>query len=198
MRFEGSGRRLHAWLGLAVCLGLLGAACDQFHVQSELLSYPDPWLWDQAAWVSVNFAVLLTGLVAVTIPVGRVAAARNLPEPGAGTLVADFAWFVGAYGISALVAPDQPGLLAVAYVAVWLPRIALRPERALLYPYGVALALTGCLVEAAEIELGWFSYANPDVIGVPFWLAGIYLHGAPLALGVARRWDTAGLSPRPR
>ena len=198
MRFEGVGGRTAGWLGLAVCLGLLGAACDQFHVQSELLSYPDPWLWDQAAWVPVNFAVLLTGLVAVTIPVARVAAARNLPEPGAGTLVADFAWFVGAYGISALVAPDHPGMLAVAYVAVWLPRIALRPERALLYPYGVALAVTGCLVEAVEIELGWFSYADPDVIGVPFWLAGIYLHGAPLALGVARRVDAAGLSFNPR
>ena len=31
---------------------------------------------------------------------------------------------------------------------------------------------------------------------MPFWLAGIYLHGAPLALGVARRVDAAGLAPR--
>ena len=107
----------------------------------------------------------------------------------------DFAWFVGAYGISAVVAPDHPDALAVAYVAVWIVRIALREERAFLYPFGVVLALAGCLVEAAEIELGWFSYADPDVIGVPYWLAGIYLHGAPLAFGVARRVDAAGLGP---
>ena len=184
------------WLGLAVCLGLLGAACDQLHAQSGLLSYPDPWLWDQAAWVPLNFGVLLTALVVATIPLGRVAGARGTPEPRTGTLAADFAWFVGAYGMSGLVAPDHPGWLALAYVATWVPRLALRPERALLYPYGIALALAGCSVEAVEIELGWFDYAEPDVIGVPFWLAGIYLHGAPLALDVARRVGPGGLSRR--
>jgi Protein of unknown function (DUF2878) len=180
---------LARWLGLAVCLGLLGAALDQFHVQSELLSYPDPAWWDQAAWVPLNFAVLLTGLVAVTIPLGRAAAARGLPAPADGRLVADFAWFAGAYGLSGLVAPDAPAALAIGYVVAWVARIALREDRALLYPFGVALAVAGCVVEAIEIELGWFSYAEPDVIGVPLWLAGIYLHGAPLALDVARRLD---------
>jgi hypothetical protein len=178
-----------AWLGLAVCLGLLGAACDQFHVQSGLLSYPDPWLWGQAAWVPLNFAVLLTGLVAVTIPLGRIAAARGVPDPGARRLAADLAWFVGMYALSGLVAPDEPGLLALAYVVLWLPRIAVREDRAILFPFGIALAAAGCAVEAIEIELGWFAYADPDVIGVPLWLAGIYLHGAPLALDVARRLD---------
>jgi hypothetical protein len=68
MLFEGAGSRLAGWLGLAAGFGLLGALCDQFHVQAGLLSYPDTWLWDQAAWVPLNFAVLLTGLVALTIP----------------------------------------------------------------------------------------------------------------------------------
>ena len=193
MLFEGAGSRLAGWLGLAAGFGLLGTLCDQFHVQSGLLSYPDTWLWDQAAWVPLNFAVLLTGLVALTIPLGRLAAARGVPEPGPRRLAADFAWFVGAYALSGLVAPDAPGALAVTYFAVWVVRIAFREDRALLYPFGVALALAGCLVEAVEIEFGWFAYADPDVIGVPFWLAGIYLHGAPLALDVARRMDASGL-----
>ncbi len=146
----------------------------------------------------LNFAVLLTSLVAGHDP-GRPprGRARRPPSPGTGRLAADFAWFVGAY------APQRhrrarraPEALAVAYVVVWIPRIAMREERAILFPFGVALALAGCVVEAAEIELGWFSYADPEVIGVPFWLAGIYLHGAPLALDVARRVDAAGLAPR--
>jgi hypothetical protein len=192
MHLEGAGPRLAAWLGLAVCLGLLGAACDQFHVQPELLSYPDPWLWDQAWWVPLNFAVLLTGLIAATIPL-----VRRFPaaDPGNGRLATGLAWFVGMYALSGLVAPDEPELLAIAYVALWIPRVALRDDRRLLFPFGVALALAGCAVEAAEIAFGWFSYADPDVIGVPFWLAGLYLHGAPLALDVARRADTAGLTP---
>lgn len=190
MLSEGVRRRALAWLALAVALGALGAACDQIHVRAGLLSYPDPFIADQAWWVPLNFAVLLTSLVAATIPLVRrgVGLGGTAPPPNA-TLAADLAWFAGAYALSGLVAPDHPGALAVAYVAVWVPRIWRRADRAFLFPYGVALALAGCGIEALEIELGWFSYADPDVIGVPFWLAGIYLHGAPLALGVARRWD---------
>ena len=119
-------RRLAGWLGLAACLGVVGAACDQFHVQSGLLSYPDPRLWDQAAWVPLNFAVLLTGLVAVTIPLAR-RALGDAPAPGNAALAKDLAWFVGAYALSGIVAPDHPDLLAAAYLAVWVPRVAARP-----------------------------------------------------------------------
>lgn len=192
MRFDGDGRRIAGWLGLAAGLGLLGAALDQIHVQAGLLSYPDPAWWDQAWWVPLNFAVLLTSLVAVTAPLARGRLAGE-PPPGDLRLATDFAWFAGAYGLSGLIAPDAPGLLAAAYLVAWLARIALRPERRFLLGFGVALALAGCAVEAAEIALGWFSYADPDVAGVPLWLAGIYLHGSPLALGVARRVDAAGL-----
>ena len=169
MLFEGAGSRLAGWLGLAAGFGLLGALCDQFHVQSGLLSYPDTWLWDQAAWVPLNFAVLLTGLVALTIPLGRLAAARGVPEPGPRRLAADFAWFVGAYALSGLVAPDAPGALAVTYFAVWVVRIAFREDRALLYPFGVALALAGCLVEAVEIEFGWRSGSRASTCTARRW-----------------------------
>jgi hypothetical protein len=67
--------------------------------------------------------VLLTGLVALTIPVGRLAAAWGVPEPGPGRLAADFASFAGAYALSGLVAPDAPGALAVTSIAVWVVRI---------------------------------------------------------------------------
>ena len=193
MHPKGVPARRLAWPGLAVALGLLGAALDQIHVQSGLLSYPHPAWWDQAWWVPLNFAVLLTSLVAVTIPLARAGAPLlgGSAPPANATLAVDFAWFAGAYALSGLVAPDHPGLLAAAYVVVWVVRIGLRRDRTFLVPYGIALALAGCGVEAAEIALGWFSYAEPDVAGVPLWLAGIYLHGAPLALGVARRLDEA-------
>ena len=164
-------------------------------MQAGLLSYPDPWLWDQAAWVPVNFAVLLTGLVLATIPLTRAAAARGVPGPSDRRLLADLAWFVGAYAISGLRGAGPSGRTRDRVRRGLDPAYRAARGRAFLYPFGIALALAGCLVEAAEIELGWFSYADPDVIGVPFWLAGIYLHGAPLAFGAARRIDAA-LSPR--
>ena len=53
-------------------------------------------------------------------------------------------------------------------------------------------ANSGKLWSLSEMEK---TGGEPDVIGVPLWLPGIYLHGAPLALAVARRVDAAGLSP---
>jgi hypothetical protein len=198
MRGGPAGSRVLAWLGLAVALGLLGAALDQFHVQSGLLAYPETAWWDQAWWVPLNFAVLLTSLVGITIAVVRARSVDASP-PGNGRLVANLAWFVGAYGLSAAVAPDHPDLLAAAYVVAWLPRVVLRPpgERPFLLVYGLALALAGCTVEAIEIGLGWFSYAEPQVAGVPLWLAGIYLHGSPLALDVSRRLAASASERRP-
>lgn len=194
MLSEGVRRRVIGWPALALALGLLGAACDQLHVQAGLISYPDPAWAGQAWWVPLNFAVLLTALVAATMPLARSGAGLGAALPPANRgLLGDLAWFAGAYAASAVVAPGAPGVLALAYAATWVPRIARRPERAFLYPYGLALALAGCAVEAAEIALGWFAYSEPDLAGVPLWLAGIYLHGAPLALGVARRADAAGL-----
>lgn len=198
MRSEPAGSRVLAWFGLAVALGLLGAALDQFHVQSGLLAYPETAWWDQAWWVPLNFAVLLTSLVAITIAMLRAGLVDASP-PGNGRLLTDLAWFVGAYGMSAAVAPDHPDLLAAAYVLTWLPRVLARPagERPFLLVYGVGLALAGCAVEAIEIGLGWFSYAEPQVAGVPLWLAGIYLHGSPLALDVSRRLLAGALERSP-
>ena len=189
MHSEGVRRRALAWLALAAALGLLGAALDQIHVQSGVLAYPDPAWWDQAWWVPLNFAVLLTSLVAVTIGLARIGEPllEGTATPTNGALAADFAWFAGAYALSGLVAPERPGLLAATYLALWAARIAVRSDRRFLLPYGIALAIAGCTVEAVEIAFGWFSYADPGIAGVPLWLAGIYLHGAPLALGVARR-----------
>ena len=148
-----------------------------------------------------NFAVLFTEpRAAATIPLTRTAASAGHPRsPATGGCATDFAWFVGAYGISAVArAGCIPTRSPIAYVAVWIVRIALREERAFLYPFGIAAGAGGAAgSEAAEIELGWFAYADPDVIGVPYWLAGIYLHGRPArARRRAQRSIAAGLSPR--
>ena len=167
MLCEGAGSRLAGWLGLAAGFGLLGALCDQFHVQSGLLSYPDTWLWDQAAWVPLNFAVLLTGLVALAIPLGRLAAARGVPEPGPRRLAADFAWFVGAYALSGLVAPDAPGALAVTYFAVWVVRIVMArghlPARRAAGTGRVAPG--GCVRSARETGRGRLMPVSPPRAG---------------------------------
>ncbi len=45
----------------------------------------------------------------------------------------------------------------------------------------IVMALAGTLFEAGWSALGFFHYRLPDVVGVPRWLPGIYLHAALLA-----------------
>lgn len=52
--------------------------------------------------------------------------------------------------------------------------------------YSLLLAAVGTGVEAAISSPGASAYSHPDVLAVPIWLPGLYLHGAPVALALAR------------
>ena len=108
-------------------------------------------------------------------------------------LATDFAWFAERLRLSGLIAPDHPCLLAIAYVVAWVPRIALREERALLQ-FGIALALAvrgGGGRDRARLVLVRRSRRDERVLARP---ASLPTRGAARALGVARRADAMGLA----
>jgi hypothetical protein len=45
-------------------------------------------------------------------------------------------------------------------------------------------ALSGVLFEATLSALGGFAYIDPDFLGVPRWLPGLYLHAALAAVRI--------------
>ena len=156
------------------------ALCDQIHVQSGVLDYDTGGFFGQAWWVPLQF-----GVAALAIVAGAAPFARGRAQPKFIDFVTGTAWFVAAYAASGLF-DAHPNALAVAFVLTWALRVALAPQPASLVAYSLLLAAAGTAAEAALSAAGTFAYANPDLLGVPIWLPGLYLHGAPLALALSR------------
>ena len=151
-----------------------GALVDQIHVRSGVLSYPKPSVAGQPWWVAPQFGV---GALLVQASAERVA-----PRVEPRAIPADAVWFFGAYAASGLLS-RRPRALTAVFIVTWLARVRREPALAL---YSVALAAAGTAYEAWWSSTGAFSYSQPDVAGVPMWLPGLYLNGAPLAIEVAR------------
>jgi hypothetical protein len=159
-----------------------GAVVDQIHVRSGVLTYRTPRLAGQAWWVGPQF-----GVAAFPILESARVAGRRTPEPSPRTLVSGGAWFLGAY-LASGVFRRRPRLLASAFIVTWLARmVRRRDDRLAVGIYALLLAAAGTAIESGWSSTGSFTYADPDVAGVPLWLPGLYVHGAPLAVDVARK-----------
>jgi hypothetical protein len=169
-------------LVLFVAAGVGLTLCDQVHTQSGVLGYDTGGYFGQAWWVPLQF-----GLASLAIVGGAREFARGVPEPSDGDLLRSGAWLVAAYAASGIF-DAHPWALLGAYVAVWAARMARAEPRGPAIAVSLLLAVGGPAVEALLAGAGTFEYANPDLVGIPLWLPGLYLHGGPLALGVARRW----------
>lgn len=166
-------------LALFVAGGIGLALCDQIHVQAGVLDYETGGFFGQAWWVPLQF-----GVGALAIVAGAAPFARGRTKPGAAAFLTGTLWFVAAYAASGLF-DAHPYALAAAFVVTWALRVALARQPASLVAYSLLLAAAGTGAEAILSAAGTFAYANPDLLGVPIWLPGLYLHGAPLALALA-------------
>jgi hypothetical protein len=172
--------RAAAVLFVAGGLGL--ALCDQIHVHSGVLDYDTGGvLFDQAWWVPLQFGVAALAIVAAAVPFAH---RRDRPRPR--DLATGIAWFVGAYAASG-VFDAYPWALAAGLLALFGWRVALADHPDVLVVYALLLAVAGTGAEALLSAAGTFAYSDPDFLGVPVWLPGLYLNGAPLALAIAGR-----------
>jgi hypothetical protein len=171
------------FLWLAGALG--GALCDQIHVQAGVLAYRHPTFLDQSWWVGPQFGVAVVAMIVGAVPAARLST-RAAGRPGARMLVTDTLWFVAAYAASGLWGNDHARALAVVYGLTWVARLAVRPDWLALAAVSVTLVGGGVLYEGTLAGTGAFHYIHPGVYHVPIWLAGIYLHGAPLLVNVTR------------
>jgi hypothetical protein len=173
-------------LALFAAGGIGLALCDQIHVQAGVLDYETGGFFGQAWWVPLQF-----GVAAVAIVAGAVPFARQREQPKSADFVTGTAWFVAAYAASG-VFDAHPIALAVAFVLAWALRVALARQPGPLVAYSLLLAAAGTAAEAILSAAGTFAYADPDMIGVPIWLPGLYLQGAPLALALAKALSQPG------
>ena len=168
-----------AILWLFLLGAILGTALDAFHVYSDVERYPAPVLFGVAWWVP-----LLFGIAAVAIGYSHPLIdpiIHNLRRPRRlTTSIAELAWLLLAYVIAAspISSLAKTILLSLIYFNFWF--LTGRGWQNLLL--SLVTAITGTLVEMTLVATGAFSYLQPDILGVPYWLPFMYAC-ASLAVG---------------
>jgi hypothetical protein len=165
--------------------GVLGAALDQIHVRFEVLYYPRPVFLDQDWWVVPLFGAASIAFLIAATPFARALEGRT-PAPSLLRLVLESVLFVGAYLMSGLF-KDHSAALALFFSLTFALRMTLVPGGAMIALFSVLAALSGTGFEILLSATGAFYYRAPDLLGVPAWLPGLYVQGAPLALSIARK-----------
>lgn len=163
--------------------GVLGTLCDQIHVLTHTLTYPDPYLFGQSWWVAPNFGVgVLGGYVLADLFAQR----EKGPPPSPARVALDAVLFLAAYLATGLF-NAAPEALAAGLLVTALGRVWTRDDPSVGGMFALLLGIGGVVWESTLVSYGWFSYVLPGPTGGPaIWLAGVYFHAAPLALDIAR------------
>lgn len=164
---------------LVVPLAVWLTACDQlFHLRTETLVYHwHPQIFGQTILVPFVFALAVVAMLL---------AADTLSGGRRASLAGSMIFVTGAYLVSGLLAPRFALAYAVVLIVLWLVRIAWRGDARLIL-LGVVIAAGGVLGEFALSAAGEFDYLDPDVLRVPWWLFGLYLHGSLVAVDLVQR-----------
>jgi len=180
------------WLGLFALGAVALSLCDRVHLAYGVLVQAGPKLLGQGLWVLPVFGAGAAGILA-GYPVIRSA----FGEP-------PIAWSparVLRSGVLAAIAyvvtgplHASPLLLSAGLLAAWLLRVGVRRSPAAAV-YSLIVGLLGPAAEATFAALGMHTYSAPDLLGVPMWLPGIYLHGALFAVDSEALIPTAAPAP---
>lgn len=82
---------------------------------------------------------------------------------------------------------DYPALLTLIFYGTFVLRWAASYDRAWLLLLAVSMGIGGMFAEGLMSHFGQVAYRHMDVCYVPFWLGGLYMHGA-FALREAMRF----------
>lgn len=171
-----------AWL----LVGLLLTCCDRFfHVAFGVLAYRQPIVTGQAWWVFPGFVAAAAGMYLGA----RQFFAREIALPSRADIALGLVLFVAAYAASGVFLA-WPHKLLIAFVVTWLLRVATSSNPAITFTFGLLLAVGGCVVEGLLMLTGDVAYRSPEIFHVPWWLAGLYLHGSFVVLQIVRYVET--------
>lgn len=163
-------RRALAALGLTAWM----VTCDHvFHVETGTVIHRwAPQVDGQTVWVVVSFglaALVLVSLAPSLAEQARPSGLRMASELGIMTLI---------YAASGWFGQGHPNAVFLAFAALFALRLLASGDRRALLGVAAVLAVVGPAFESLAWLVGMFEYAEPDVIGVPWWLFAFYANGA--------------------
>lgn len=154
---------------------VVGTLLDAIHAYGGVLSYPDPVLGREAAFVPLEFGLIGAG-VALALPLLERAARRPPPAWSATERIGELLLFACLYAATAIVEPGGAPWLALGLLALAGVRLAMRPVSGD-WLYVLLAAVLGPLGEVSLLAAGVFDYEDPDVAGIPYWLPGLWANG---------------------
>lgn len=176
----------------------LFVALDQLHIGAGLVLYPTTFLFREPVWIPLAFGV---GSFAGTLAWSRFFARAGDPRAHLTAVARAVAWVALAF-LATVVLKSQPSWLVLgALVAGWLVRLR-GPLFGRKLAFSLVVAAGGTAGEAVLVRFHAYDFAAPDVLGVPLWLPGLYLHSALLFCAWASafypqsRVSTASNAPR--
>lgn len=191
-----------SWLPFALYATAITAAltlCDfACHVRFGVLVYARPDRMSLFAGhptldVSLGFA----GIAASVTFCGWLLF-RRMPTPSAARTLTSVAAFFAAYYCSGVFGNEHALVFFLGCLLTWVAHIWLvvgsddiAGQHTLhIVAFSVLLAIAGPIAEGVYSATGFFHYTQPHApppLAVPFWLAGLYLHGGPaVAITIAK------------
>ena len=167
---------------LGFLAAIVATICDGIHVYTQTLSYPYPLIFNQAWWVFPGFFLafismaiaylILSHLFKNTIPI------KLSSQYGtSGELVETLTTFAIIYILSGF-GNFHPTALCIIFYSTFALRFLFSYERYWLLIIAILLAMGGVLFEGLLAEFGQVKYRHSDIFNVPYWLGGVYMHGA--------------------
>ncbi len=177
--------RNHRYVGIMI-LALFGAAvatfCDGVHVYTQTLSYTHPFWFGQPWWVYPNFTLAFIFMafayswIIRRVPAG-VATQKSVSRGSPRSLTESVVMFMLVYLLSGF-GHNEPVFLSVIFYGTFGLRWFFTYDRTWLLLIAMVMAIGGMFAEGVFAAAGLMQYRYVDVFYVPFWLGGLYGHGA--------------------
>ncbi len=173
---------IKAMFMLSVLAAVVATLCDANHAHTGALSYPNPLFFGQAGWVFPGFILAFFSMTFIYYTLapsllGRMANPDSTTEGPLQPFVETLISFMLVYLMSGF-GNNEPALLAFIFYGTFVIRLIFTYERMFILVVALALAFGGMFVEGLMTQLDQVHYRQPEIFGVPFWLGGLYMHGA--------------------
>jgi hypothetical protein len=168
---------------------VVGTLLDRIHTYFGVLRYAHPCFCEESCLTPV-----VMGGAGIALVVTHALLRRLFHQRAAGTTRAvalDGFGFASAYLASGVFQATPLGLLA-AYALVAAFRAAQDPRPARISTV-VAAMVVGVVAELALTHVGFFEYVHPDILGVTYWIGGLYWFAGFIGSSVENRWPVLSL-----
>ncbi|RZG75053.1 hypothetical protein [Acinetobacter sp. WCHAc060025] len=167
---------------LSLVAAITATICDGYHVYTHTLSYPNPLLFNQAWWVFPSFFLAFSSMsinylqLIHALP-NTIATTESQTSGSLEHLIESLILFVMVYLLSAF-GNNDPSMLSIIFYSTFIIRLFFSYERIFLTIIAIILAIAGMFFEGLLSHFELVAYHHVDIFYVPWWLGGLYMHGA--------------------